>query len=49
MHQSAGKIIVIIEIITIAPRTILTTAIQQMSLFLALSVFQEQEEGGLRN
>lgn len=46
MHQSAGK--VIIDTITIAPRTIVTTAIQRVSLFLNVTVFQEQE-GGSRN
>ena len=46
MHQSAGKAI-IIDTISVAPRTIVTTAIEQMIL-LKLTVSKEQE-GGLRN
>jgi hypothetical protein len=48
MQQSAGKVI-IIDSITLAPRIIVTNASQQMSLFLNPTLFEEQEEGGLRN
>jgi hypothetical protein len=47
MHQGAGKAIIMIDTITVAARTILTTAIQQMFLF-GLTVSKDQE-GGFRN
>jgi hypothetical protein len=45
MHRSAG--ILIIDTITFAPGTIVTTAIPMLWL-LKLKVSQEEEEGGLR-
>jgi hypothetical protein len=48
MYQSTGTVI-IIDTITIAPRTVvLTTAMQMLLLLLKLTVYEEQE-GGLRN
>jgi hypothetical protein len=46
MHQSAGTIT--IDIITIAARTIVTTAMKLLRL-LKLTVIEEEREGGLSN